>query len=129
METCRRLGTELKPKLITLVEYMYNFNTSQAPASKIRNTRRTQELLRDMNFIYPEPRTGLDPYRHPIIQRVINTTWFRNKDDIGVVDHKHFSPMPIPIIAITLAVVRSLALTLGLDVMILDAFALDRMVH
>ena len=31
-------------------------------------------------------------------------------DDIGVrvVDSKHFSPMPIPLIAITLTVVRSL---------------------
>jgi len=106
METCRRLGTELKPKLITLVEYMYNFNTSQAPASIIHNTRRTQELLRDMNFIYPEPRTGCDPYRHPIIQRVINTTWFCDKDNIGVMDHEHFYLMPIPIVALTLTVIE-----------------------
>ena len=35
-------------------------------------------------------------------------------DDIGVVDHKNFSPMPIPLIAITLTVVRSLH-SLGLD--------------
>ena len=52
-QTCRQLGTELKPKIITLVEYMYNFNTSQAPASITRNATRTRELLRDMNFIYP----------------------------------------------------------------------------
>jgi hypothetical protein len=49
----RRLGTELKPKFTTLVEYMYNFNTSQARASVIYNAGRAQELLRDMNFIYP----------------------------------------------------------------------------
>jgi hypothetical protein len=36
---------------------------------------------------------------------MVNTTWFRDKDDIGVVDHEQFSPMPIPIIAITLTVV------------------------
>jgi len=106
VETCRRLATELKPTFITLVEYMYNFNTSQAPASIMHNIRRTQALLRDLNFIYPEPRTGRDPYRHPIIQRVINTTWFWDKDDIGVLDHEHFDPMPIPIIAITLTVIE-----------------------
>ena len=29
-------------------------------------------------------------------------------DDIGIVDHEHFSPMPIPVIGITLTVVRVL---------------------
>jgi len=62
VETCRRLGTELKPKCTTLVEYMYNFNTSQAPASVMHNARRTRELLRDLNFIYPVRRC------HPSLQ-------------------------------------------------------------
>ena len=34
-------------------------------------------------------------------------TLFRNKDDVGVVRHEHFSPMPIPIIALTLTVVMA----------------------
>jgi hypothetical protein len=45
------------------------------------------------------------PYSHPIIQEAINVTLFRNKDDVGVVYHEHFSPMPIPIIALILTVV------------------------
>ncbi|KAI9451007.1 hypothetical protein BJY52DRAFT_135147 [Lactarius psammicola] len=102
----KRLCAEMKPKLATLVEIMYNFKTSQAYTSISSNARRAQELLRDLNFIYPEPRTGRDPYRHPIIQRAIDTTWFRNKDDVGVVDHGQFSPMPISIIAITLTVIE-----------------------
>ncbi|KAN0137422.1 hypothetical protein V8E53_004867 [Lactarius tabidus] len=101
-----QFATELKPKFTTLVEYMYNFKTGQAPASIIHNTGRAEELLRDMNFIYPEPRTSRDPYRHPIIQRVIDTTWFCDEADIGAVDHENFSPMPIPIIAITLTVIE-----------------------
>ncbi|KAH9071106.1 hypothetical protein EDB83DRAFT_315049 [Lactarius deliciosus] len=103
---CKRLSAELKPRFATLVEHMYSFNTSLARASIIYNATRAQELLRDMNFIYPESRTSCDPYRHPIIQRAINTTWFRNEDDIGVVDREHFSPMPISVIAITLAVIE-----------------------
>lgn len=33
-------------------------------------------------------------------------TLFRSKDDVGVVYHEHFSPMPIPIIALMLTVVQ-----------------------
>jgi len=102
----KQLGAEMKPKVTTLVENMYNFKTSQAHSCISYNTRRAQVLLKHMNFVYPEPRTGRDPYRHPIIQRAIDTTWFRDKDDIGVVDHEHFSPMPITIIALTLMVIE-----------------------
>jgi hypothetical protein len=51
-QALRQLGTELKPRVTTPVEYMYNFETGQAPASIIYNTRRAQELLTDMTFIY-----------------------------------------------------------------------------
>ncbi|KAH9008012.1 hypothetical protein EDB84DRAFT_151634 [Lactarius hengduanensis] len=101
-----RLCDEMKPRLATLVETMYHFKTSQAHASISYNAGRAQELLRNLNFIYPEPRTGRDLYRHPIIQRAIDATWFRNKDDVGVVNHEQFSPMPISIIAITLTVIE-----------------------
>jgi len=43
----------MKPKFATLVEIMYNFKTSQAHASISYNARRAQELLRDLNFVYP----------------------------------------------------------------------------
>ncbi|KAH9013316.1 hypothetical protein EDB85DRAFT_970748 [Lactarius pseudohatsudake] len=65
-------------KLATLVENVNNFKTNQAHASINYNA---QMLLRNMNFIHPELRTGRGPYRHSNIQR---TTWFRNKNDIGV---------------------------------------------
>ncbi|KAH9035123.1 hypothetical protein EDB83DRAFT_1775628 [Lactarius deliciosus] len=102
----KRLCDEMKPRFATLVETMYHFKTSQAHASISYNAGRAQELLRNLNFIYPEPRTGRDLYHHPIIQRAIDTTWFRNKDDVGVVNHEQFSPMPIPVIAITLTVIE-----------------------
>lgn len=49
----RRLGNESKPEFTILVEVIYNFNASKAPASVNYNTRRAQELLSDMNFVYP----------------------------------------------------------------------------
>jgi len=102
----KQLGAEMKPTVTTLVENMYNFKTSQDHSSISYNARRAQELLKHMNFVYPEPRTSRDPYRHPIIQRAIDTTLFRNKDDIGVVAHEHFSSMLITIIALTLVVIE-----------------------
>ncbi|KAH9057257.1 hypothetical protein EDB87DRAFT_1632559, partial [Lactarius vividus] len=104
--TRKRLGAEMKSTCATLVEGVYNFKTSQGQDSISYNARRAHELLKNMNFIHPEPRTGRDPYRHPIVQRAIEATWFRTKYDIGVVDHEHFFPMPISNIALTLTVIQ-----------------------
>ena len=43
----------MKPKVATLVETLYHFNTSQAPDSIRSNIELAQTLLKDMNFIYP----------------------------------------------------------------------------
>ncbi|KAH9985001.1 hypothetical protein BJV77DRAFT_1162258 [Russula vinacea] len=94
---------------MTLVEHHYHLNTSKAPESIRSNVKLAKTLLRDMNFIHPEALDGGKrhrPYRHPIIQEAINVTFFRNEDDAGVVHQEHFSPMPIPIIALILTVVQ-----------------------
>jgi len=104
-----RLFAEMKPKVSTLVEHLYHFKTSKAPESILSNVELAKMLLRDMNFIYPEARDRgkrHSPYSHPIIQEAINVTLFRNKNDVGVVYHEHFSPMPIPVIALILTVVQ-----------------------
>lgn len=46
------------------------------------------------------------PYRHPIIQNIINITWFQNQDDIGIVFHELFDPIPYAVIALAATVVR-----------------------
>ena len=46
------------------------------------------------------------PYRHPMIQKAINLTWFRNQDDYGVFFHEYFSPLSVTAIAFILAMVR-----------------------
>ena len=50
-------------------------------------------------------RRGDEPYRNLIIQRAINISWFRDKNDVGAQHHEHFSPMPERAIALTLTVV------------------------
>ena len=49
----RQLGAEMKPKLATLVETLYNFKTGHDHTNTSYNARRAQGLLRHMNFIYP----------------------------------------------------------------------------
>ncbi|KAI9509442.1 hypothetical protein F5148DRAFT_753623 [Russula earlei] len=101
---------DLKTKIMHQVESLYGFDTSQAPDSIGRNSRVAQALLTKMAFIYREPNLGgtpCHPYRHPIIQKVINITWFQNKDSGGIVFHDHFTPMPIQSIALALTVIES----------------------
>jgi hypothetical protein len=68
-------------------------------------------VLQDLNF-GGRPHY---PYRHPIIQRVINITWFQNKDDDGIVFHEYFAPIPFEVIALVLTVVRMESTRLTLD--------------
>ncbi|KAI0248446.1 hypothetical protein BJV78DRAFT_1131491, partial [Lactifluus subvellereus] len=45
-------------------------------------------------------------YRHPIIQKAINITWFGDQDADGIVFHEYFSTMPVPAIALVLMVIE-----------------------
>ena len=58
--------------------------------------------LQDLNF----GGSPQYPYRHPIIQTVINLTWFQNKDDVGIAFYDYFEPIPIEAITVALTVVR-----------------------
>ncbi|KAI0248434.1 hypothetical protein BJV78DRAFT_1284781 [Lactifluus subvellereus] len=122
-----RLRAEIKPRIATLVESMYAFDRKQTHESISYNAQLAQTLLKDMNFVYPVRRTGSDRatrktlirfrqqeikdgiksdrYRHPIIQEAINIIWFRDYDDVGVVNRGDSSLMPISVIALTLTVV------------------------
>ena len=48
------------------------------------------------------------PYRHPIIQKAIDITWFRSVIDVGLLYRNHFSPLPVPAIAFILTAVRAI---------------------
>lgn len=122
-----KLLTDMKTKIKHAVDSSYEFETSRAPDSIGRNASRAQALLAKTTFIYrvhlivsylksTEHCYGSQdfnfgdlprhPYRHPIIQKIINITWFKNQDDIGVVFHEFFNPIPFRIIALAATVVR-----------------------
>jgi hypothetical protein len=119
--------TDIKMKIMHAVEHLYGFDTSRAPESISRNATLARGLLTNMAYIYrvcsvyfaifsalsrvsvQEPNvdgTPRHPYRHPVIQKAINITWFQDKDSDGIVFHEHFTPMPMQVIALTLTVVR-----------------------
>jgi len=42
----------------------------------------------------------------PIIQKIVNTMWFANKNDEGIKYQTWFKPFPVPTLALILTVVR-----------------------
>ncbi|KAI0274556.1 hypothetical protein BGY98DRAFT_992533 [Russula aff. rugulosa BPL654] len=105
-----KLLNEMKMKTQSVVKSLYEFNTSQDPQSISRNASRAQALLAETTFIYQEFNFGgrpRHPHRHPIIQKVVNLTWFQNKYDIAIIHHQYFTPIPFEAIALVLTVVRS----------------------
>jgi hypothetical protein len=104
-----RFFADMKMNIKHAVEFSYEFDTSQAPNSINHNESHAQALLTGTTFVYQEsnfrgrPRY---PYRHPIIQKVINVTWFNNRDDVGIVFHEYFTPIPFEVIALVLTVIE-----------------------
>jgi len=105
-----RFITDVKTNIMHAVESLYGFDTSHASESIGRNASLAQALLTKTTFVYRELNIGTGnphhPYRHPIIQRVINITWFKNKDDDGILFYDYFSPIPIEVITLALTVIE-----------------------
>jgi len=104
-----KLFTEMKTNIKHAVDTSYEFDTSRAPESIGRNASHAQALLDNAAFIYQDFNSGKRPrypYRHSIIQKSVNNTWFRNKHDIGIVFHEYFKPIPFEAIALVLTVIE-----------------------
>ena len=117
-----KLFLETKKKISDTVEVYYDFDASRSNDS--RNADLASALLRDMSFVYcvcpffvtlhflltvtqDNPNKALHrPYQHPVIQKAINITWFRNSGGDGLVFSKYFSPLPVPAIAFIVTTVR-----------------------
>ena len=117
--------SDMRTKLRRAVATQYEFDRNQTAESISYNVAHTEELLTKMAFIYrvrthcitiwsalisvrsQERNSGnlLHQYRHPIIQKAINILWFKNEDDDGMAFREHFSPIPIPAVALVLTVV------------------------
>jgi Domain of unknown function (DUF6532) len=122
------LSASIKRKIAPHVTTMYHFIRGATPDSVSGNARRAKILLTDKKFIYrvchspsrfatsriltfskqEDQNDGNRPYSHPIIQKAINVSWFRDKNDVGIMNLGHFSPMPVSAIALILTAVNTL---------------------
>jgi len=111
-----QLRGELKNKVKPLVESLYGFDSSSARRAMRKNRDRATALTHESAFAYEDPalnqpegtyaeRKGI--YRHPIIQKAINATWFANRADEGVIFRQFFEPaISIETIALVLTAVH-----------------------
>ncbi|TFY50986.1 hypothetical protein EVJ58_g10796, partial [Rhodofomes roseus] len=108
------LRGELKSKVRPLVESLYGFNGSSAKKAIRENRDKAAALTSDSLFAYKDPALdrpqGADAegiYRHPIIQKAINATWFMNRSDEGILYKEYFSPaISIGMMALILTAVQ-----------------------
>ncbi|KAH9925841.1 uncharacterized protein B0H18DRAFT_1119321 [Fomitopsis serialis] len=111
-----QLRGELKNKVKPLVESLYGFDSSSARRAMRKNRDRATALTHESAFAYEDPalnqpegtyaeRKGI--YRHPIIQKAINATWFANRADEGIIFRQFFEPaISIETIALVLTAVH-----------------------
>ncbi|KAI6017371.1 hypothetical protein BKA83DRAFT_114438 [Pisolithus microcarpus] len=104
---------ELKTKLCPLVEVMFGFHSSQSKSAIKKNRSLAEGLKEGTNFAFKV--SGLFSHREqdrrgflkaPIIQKIINTMWFANKHDEGVMFPEHFKPFPYPTLALVLTAIE-----------------------
>ncbi|KAI5987433.1 hypothetical protein EDD15DRAFT_2372133 [Pisolithus albus] len=101
---------ELKTKLRPLVEVMFGFHSSQSKSAIKKNRSLAEALKEGTNFAFKhmapmeEDRRGF--LKAPLIQKIINTMWFANKHDEGVMFPEHFKPFPYPTLALVLTAIE-----------------------
>ncbi|SJK99346.1 uncharacterized protein ARMOST_02639 [Armillaria ostoyae] len=95
---------ECKSKARPLVAPAFGINPER-PLREVRN--KVEDLLDRMNFLYKDPvaRTGL--FQNQIISVLINTIWFKNKNDEGA-NNPYFlqDGIPLPTIALVFTVIE-----------------------
>ncbi|KAI5980544.1 hypothetical protein EDD15DRAFT_2121324, partial [Pisolithus albus] len=96
---------ELKTKLRPLVEVMFGFHSSQSKSAIKKNRSLAEALKEGTNFAFKvKDRRGF--LKAPLIQKIINTMWFANKHDEGVMFPEHFKPFPYPTLALVLTAIE-----------------------
>lgn len=101
---------QLKTKLRPLVEAMFGFHSSQSKNAIKKNRALAEGLKEGTNFAFkhmsPEEDGRRSFLKAPLIQKIVNTMWFTNKHDDGVMFHDYFKPFPYPALALVLTAIE-----------------------
>ncbi|KAI6046650.1 hypothetical protein EDC04DRAFT_2597785 [Pisolithus marmoratus] len=74
----------------------FGFHSSQSKSAIKKNHLLAEALKEGMNFAF----------KVPLIQKIINTMWFANKHNKGIMFPKHFKPFPYPTLALVLTAIE-----------------------
>ncbi|KAI5994418.1 hypothetical protein EDD15DRAFT_2112111, partial [Pisolithus albus] len=100
-----QVRSQLKTKLRPLIEAVFGFHSSQSKNAIKKNRVLAEGLKEGTNFAFKEDgRRGF--LKAPLIQKIVNTMWFTNKHDDGVVYHEYFRPFPYPALALVLTAIE-----------------------
>lgn len=100
---------ELKTKARPLTKSLYKFKSTNGIKAAIRSNRELYEdLINKSSYIYEDPKARLGIYESPVIQEVINVTWFANKSDEGIEYSSYFKDgIPLVTIALVLTAIEN----------------------
>ncbi|KAI6035765.1 hypothetical protein EDC04DRAFT_2571398, partial [Pisolithus marmoratus] len=110
--SCRsQVCSQLKTKLHPLVEVMFGFHSSQSKNAIKKNQALVEGLKEGMNFAFKVqvlPSTYHSEGQHMalLMQKIVNTMWFANKHDDGVMFYDYFKPFPLLALALVLAAIK-----------------------
>lgn len=103
------LRGELKTKARPIVETYYDFESGIHQKIIARNRDVAEELKDGYGYTYKQnhrthsERRGL--YKNPLIQKIVNVMWFRNRQDEGIKFNKYFHPIKPEMVALVLTVI------------------------
>ncbi|KIK19784.1 hypothetical protein PISMIDRAFT_106938, partial [Pisolithus microcarpus 441] len=101
-----QVHSQLKTKLHPLVKAIFGFHSSQSKSVIKKNRSLAEGLKEGMNFAFKVKCKRRGFLKAPLIQKIVNTMWFANKHDDGVVFHKHYKPFPYPALALVLTAIE-----------------------
>ncbi|KAG2097755.1 uncharacterized protein F5147DRAFT_714810 [Suillus discolor] len=97
---------ELKMKMRPLTASFHGFRSSNS-MEVIRSNRDLAERLKIGSiFVFKDPSSKSGIYKTELLQQGINSMWFLNRSDEGVIYHKYFDPIPIKTIALVLTAIE-----------------------
>ncbi|KAI6014327.1 hypothetical protein EDC04DRAFT_2904168 [Pisolithus marmoratus] len=110
LQLAKLVRGQLKSKLWPLVEAIYGFYSSQSKSAIKKNRALVEELKEGMNFAFKHMAAQEDGQhgflKAPLIQKIMNTMWFANKHDDGIIFPNHFKLFPYPALALVLTAVE-----------------------
>ncbi|KZP30193.1 hypothetical protein FIBSPDRAFT_1038523 [Athelia psychrophila] len=95
----------IKDSARTLVSPTYGFDHTNTPATKVKNRESYLVLTQADSFHHKAPETRSQFAQHHIIYEILRTTFFNDREDLGVIFTSYFNPISLATLAIVITAV------------------------